>query len=864
MAKKNRKKGKAAQKNTPLSNRDNRAKKAEREDSIEADTVMKSASTVSSLDWSSKSKHLIALGFLLLLGLVYFSPVIFQGQSIVGGDTVRWRSMAQSMIEHRDETGEEPLWAENMFGGMPGYMINYPVKVPQLDSLIRIVSPYIWPLAQFFVLVFGMYLLVFYLTKNQWASLFSSLAMGLTSYLPILLIAGHNSKYTTIAYAPWLILAFAHVLEKPNLLSALMLAAAGALNLRAGHPQISYNVVFILGVWWIGHMVSGFRKGDSAKGLKITLFLGVGAVLSLLMIAHPYMAQFEYKNFTTRSTSGGASGLAWDYAMAWSHTWGELGTLLVANLFGGGGGTYWGTKIFTEGPHYVGGIALALGIYALIRANGYRTIAIGIGTGFTLLFATGKFTESINRLFFDFFPFFSSFRVPENWLASSVIGITVLAGIGLGRLFSDIKSEQFDLKKFGIAFGIPLGLSLLLLVAGSSFMSFEKEGEMQMVAQQIARQNQVTPDNPQVIDAANRYVDQSVDDREELMSKDAQRTFIFLLIATLLLYFSTRQKVPLNLAGIGLCLLLVFDLNGVGKRYLNKDRMSKTSVEKSVQKLPSDDFILSKVNELGGSGHFRSASFNRALVENARPAYFYESISGYHGAKLGIYQDYLEKIVADPQTGMPNRKGLDLMGVRYYTANGILPGSRLAYQDQQGANLVYEMEDPMPRAYFVAMTETVSDKEEHINRLMSESLDIRRTAVTYKEIDGVESPIDSSSVASVELEEYGPNRIRWSVDTDKDRLFVASEVYYPAGWTAEVDGQSSEIFQVNHLLRGVKIPAGSKEVSMSFAPPSHSRSIWIAGITTLLTYLGIFILGVVPFLSSRKMRKDETEVLSGS
>jgi len=318
----------------------------------------------------------------------------------------------------------------------------------------------------------------------------------------------------------------------------------------------------------------------------------------------------------------------------------------------------------------------------------------------------------------------------------------------------------------------------------------------------------------------------------------------------------------LSLAGLGLCLLVILDLFGVGKRYLDDDRFTRTSVEKSVQKLPSDDFILSKVSEMGGSGHFRSASFNRPLRDNSRPAYFYESISGYHGAKLGLYEDYLSKMVFDPDTGIPTRRSLDLMGVRYFKANGNLPGSQLVFQDQQGGNFVFELDNPMPRAYFVGATETIADSDEHISRLISDAFDLRNSAIVYEEIDGVNSPMDSSSVSQVDLLEYGPRKIRWKVDTDKDRLMVASEIYYPAGWTATVDGQASEIHRVNHLLRGVKVPAGSSEVTMSFAPASHDNSIWIAGIATLLTYLGILILGLLPLLRERNaVVTDEQEAL---
>ncbi len=818
--------------------------------------------STSSFELSEKSKHIIAVVVLIAVGLSYFSPVIFQGKNLVGGDTVQWRAMAQSMIEHRDETGEEPLWATNMFGGMPGYMINYPLQVFQVDSLVRLVSPFMWPLAQFLVLVFGMYGLVYYLSRNQWASLFSALAIALTSYLPILLLAGHNSKYITIAYAPWLILAFVYHLKRPGVLSSLLVAAAAAINLRAGHPQITYNLAFILGIWWIVDSVSKVRSGESKQALRTSLYLIGGGVLALLLVAHPYMAQFEYKAFTMRGSNvgGGGSGLAWDYAMAWSHTWGELGTLLVANLYGGGMGTYWGTKIFTAGPHYIGGVAIALAIYSLVRNRSAASIALGISTFVTLVFSTGRYTEFVNHLFFDYFPFFSSFRVPENWLASTAIAIAILAGLGLARLVDDVNTTSFDLKKASLSFGIPLLVSALLMLMGTSFLDFERPTELENISRQIAQQNQVALDNPQVRPAAQRYLDQSVAERSELMTKDATRTVMFVLVAFGLLFLFVRRKIPVSLFGLGLCLLVLLDLYGVGKRHLTSASFTNSNVEKSVAKRGYDQFILDRVAESGGPGHFRVASFAAPPTENSRPAYFYESVSGYHGAKLKNYQVYLDEL-AFTDHGLPSQRGMELNGVKYFVANGSLPGSRLVHSDQASGLGVYELTRVLSRAYFVEDVEVITEEAAHLSRLKDPNLDLSKRALVFDQIDSISpATIDSNTVASVLLESYGPREIEWKVNTDQARLLVASEVYYPAGWTALVDNEPAQILRVNHMNRGVVVPAGSNSVRMEFSPVSNTRSLWISWISSFLVYLGIFIFGLLPLFRKKKSPVlDESE-----
>ena len=136
-------------------------------------------------------QHLLCIGALLLVTLAFWAPAQFGTKTLMGGDIVQWRGAAQAMLDYEDQTGKDALWAPNIFGGMPGYMVHYAQKVPQVDSLLREMRRIgLWPTAHFFALLLGVYLLLVYLVGDKLAGVGGALAYGLTTYIPIIMVAG--------------------------------------------------------------------------------------------------------------------------------------------------------------------------------------------------------------------------------------------------------------------------------------------------------------------------------------------------------------------------------------------------------------------------------------------------------------------------------------------------------------------------------------------------------------------------------------------------------------------------------------------------------------------------------------------------
>lgn len=814
-----------------------------------------------------RTQHAIGVGFLLLVALGFLFPVTFGGQALIGGDIVQWRGMAEAMFQYEAETGDRALWAPNAFGGMPGYLIHYPKVVPQLDTVIGLLRQAgWWPGAHLFVLFLGTYLLVFYLTRDVLSSVLGAVAYGLTTYVPVILLAGHNTKFVAMAFAPWLVLAFAFALRRPpgadwvrSLLGALLFGIALAVNLRAEHVQITYYVTFALLVAWIVEGVGAVREGEARPFLVSTAVLALGGVLGVLMVAHPYLPLAEYKAFTIRA-AGEGGGLRWDYAMQWSQGWAELSTLLVPGAFGGEGATYWGPKPFTAGPHYLGPAVVLLAGLALYGVRRRLVTGLGVAVFLMVLFSLGEHFAVLNRLMFDVFPLFDAFRVPETWLAAVALLVAVLAGGGVyyvSRREPTPEAIERKTRAVYVGLGVVGGLVLLVLLAGVTVAPFERSGELDAVTSAVAEQSGVPASDPRVRQAAVQYLSGVRAERREMLVGDALRALVVLALAGGLLVLQRRRRIAPWLCQVGLVLLVAGDLWQVGARYFNAEHpgiRGSGQIERAIPQFPVDPFILAQVEVAGGPGHFRVLPLALNPFNDGRTPFFYESVGGYHGAKLALFQDYIDHLLVLPD-GRLNPTALDLMATRFVISSAPLPGMDLAFRDERTGLLVLERPDVSPRAWLVEDVRVEPDREATLAALRDPTFPLYRTALLAEPLPEPLPEVRAAPTAPVvprggqadtlmaepgqrvSLVRFTPREIVWEVSTDRPRLLVASEVYYPAGWTATVAGEPTPILRANHLLRAVAVPEGRHIVMMRFTPETDRRSIGIATVATGVVYL---------------------------
>lgn len=794
---------------------------------------------------SEVKQHLIALAVLFLVPFILFAATTIGGKEFQRHDITQWRAGAESVIEYRETFGEDPLWVENMYMGMPAYVVSVVKSVPHLDELYRVFYS-IYPAFPYWIMLSGMYFLLILMGFRPLTAVVGSLLYSLTTYFPVIIGAGHTSKFAALAFAPWVLAGYWKLTHSKNKLAGLLLfSVAMALEVRAGHPQITYYFMYLIGFLWISDSWKLIKEKELKQFGIITALLFIGGIIGILGHARSFLTLQEYSQFSIRGGSAldGSSGLSTSYAFAWSQGIKESLTLLVPEFFGGASPTYFGPKSITSGPHYLGAITLPFLLMALFKQRG-RTMLVFFGTGtLALIFSWGENFALINELAFDIIPFFDKFRAPETWLVLTAFCYSIVALYGLSWFFEFLKNKSATLKELYLPLGVTVLIFAFVLVQVKT-MDYTKPGEIENIANQIAQQNNVSPNNPQVRQRAISYVDQNfVPEREEGANKDLFRFGLFLVFSGAIIWFALKQKISVTIASIGLIILTAIDMISVGKRYVPERVIVNANVSPEryieTQKRDIDQYIMDNIYSDNGEYEYRVFPLMDGAFTNAVPSYFYPTIGGYTGAKLSI--------VADLQAnGGPLFKGnaglnLDLLGalnIKYITyQQGLsIPGLTPVFNGSSGT--VYRNEKLLPKAFFVDSLVTVSTPNEAFEFVEQPNVDYSSIAVV-ETTEALSTSSDSTSKA--EITEYTGAEMTLALNRSKPGFLVLSEIYYPAGWVATLNGNEIPIYKTNFVLRGLEIPAGEHTLKLEFKPKSYSIGVtlsWVSlGLQTLIALL---------------------------
>lgn len=796
----------------------------------------------------ANKQHLIALLFILVLPFMLFDDATLGGKQFMGHDTIQWRAGAESIIEYREaHDGEEPLWATNMFSGMPATTISVQSSVPHIDQLVRGLTKSIYPAAHFWILMAGCYLFFLLQGMRPLTSLLGAICISFTTYIPIILGAGHNSKFIAFVFIPWVLVGYWLVTRSDKkLLSFALFAIALTLEFRAGHPQVTYYFLYLLLFWWIYDTWQAYREGQIRSWVGTTGLLVLAGVLGFLGNAQQYWRLLEYSPYSIRGGSAlaeGSGGLNMEYAFSWSQGFGELLTLIIPGLFGGSSAeAYWGPKSVTSGPHYLGAVAFVLALLGLLRSrNRLKYLFFGVGT-LTLLFSLGYHFETFNQLLFEYVPYFDKFRTPEMWLIVTVFCYSVLGVYGLHSLIELAKSKSESLKPIIMPLGIALGIGLLFALGSNALLSFEKPGEYSQYAQQVAQQNNVSPENPQVRQAVTNFINTRLKpERKAIAKKDSIRYFIITLIVCGLIIAFYKRKLGLGFFLLGLCIVASYDYLTVGDRYTNEETMVDEQIdpEQVIQQRsrPIDQFLQNHVPS-GEGWPYRVFPLGDNPFNNAVPSYFYPTIGGYSGAKLSYYQDLIDVLQRHLQKGQLHFPILNMLNVKYISIGQQLSFDNLKQVYSGDDGYVYENTTVLPKAFFVDSIRSVSSARAAIEAMQpAQAFNPAHTAI----VEGTpEVDLQQDTSASVEVTHYDARSIELRSERDTEGYLVLSEIYYPEGWELAIDGEPVEFYKTNYVLRGFPVPAGEHTISMEFNPISYELGSKIAWASNLLQW-GVFL-----------------------
>lgn len=798
-----------------------------------------------------KKQHILALSILFVLPVILFYATVIGGQQFMGHDTIQWRASAESIFEHRAEHDEDALWSTHMFGGMPAYTVYVFKSVPHLDNMVFDQLRVIWPAVPFWVLLGGAYFFFILQGFSPLKAALGAIFISFTTYIPIIIGAGHNIKFIAYSFIPWMFCGYWLMTRTENRWWGFFLfAVASTLHFRAGHPQVTYYFVYLFAALFIYDGWKYYKDENLRKWGRITALISGSVILALLGTAEQYWRLLEYSPHSIRGGSAIADiaatdGLSIEYAFSWSQGILETLTLIIPNLYGGDSSmAYWGEKSVTSGPHYFGAVAFLLFLIGIFRSS-RRIKYLFLGTGILTMTFSWGYHFPLNELWFNIIPGYDKFRTPEMWLIVTVFTFSIIAVFGLEAIFELAKKGKAGFKELYVPMGIVVGAGIILLLGSGAILSFESDRERDFVVQQLAIQSDLSPDNRQVQQRADQIIEnQFKPERRELARNDTLRYLLLAGVALLMISFYLQAKIGAGFLLLSLVLLASADMLMAGSRYISEQSMVDRQLELTQvienQQSPVDSYIAENIYDPEGYP-YRALPLDDNPFNNAIPNYFYPSIGGYSGAKLSLIQDVIDEGLFTGPQGI-NMAMMDMLNVKYLSAQRPIPLPGFEEVHSQNNYYVYENQNVIPKAWFVDNVELASSPREAFDMIMPESgFDPRENAVveSFSEIETAADPD-----ASVEVISYNANSMEFALSRTEPGFLVLSEIYYSPGWTAILNGEEIPIHKTNYLLRGVEIPAGEHTLNLDFNPASHvwgSRVSWAANLAQWLIGAGLLV-----------------------
>jgi hypothetical protein len=776
--------------------------------------------------------HLVAIAAFFVVTVLFFKPYFFDNKVITQGDIQQAEGSSKTIADYRKQTGEEALWADGMFSGMPAYMISVQWSNGPVNILKRIVSVGIsHPVTNIFCAFIGYYILLLAFGVRPYLAIGGAVAFGLSSYMILGLSAGHNGRIGAIAFMP-LVIAGVHLAFSGRRILGFGVTAAGlALHLRENHVQITYYLAIVVVAYVIIQLVIFLRNKQAIDFFKTAAMLAVAGALAAGTYFGQFWALTEYSKYSIRGKSDlvkpgaqtGQSGLGKDYAFAYRYGILEPMTLLIPEFYGGSsmnvlaadqksatyqalvrasnneqaqqlanmGRGYWGPQDFTGGPYYAGAIIIFLFVLGMLFAPRRYVVWLVPLSILSLMLSWGDSFSSFNYFVFDYVPGYNKFRSVNFALVIILLAMPLLGLIGLERLLT-LGITKETRKKLIIAAGATGGLCLLIMLF-AGLASFQQAGEEQFPLW---------------------FLDALREDRKGLLRADAFRSLAFIAIIFALLLFKLPQRVSM----VGFCavlsLMITFDIAFVDKRYFTEANFQRKTSNPFQGPTEADQEIL------------KDKSYYRVyyLPQNplgsfteARTSYFHHSIGGYHGAKIRRYQDLYDScFLKQTLAFVDDIRGGNLDWRKYGSINML--NIKYIMYGPAADNIIPNPAASGP-AWFVRDVQKVKSANDELSSVCA--VNTLETAV-IDESQFTVPAFNYDSTATIQLVKQDPRHLTYQTESGTNGLAVFSEIYYPAGWNATIDGNPVDIMRADYVLRALPIPAGKHTVAFSFDPKAYT------------------------------------------
>lgn len=808
------------------------------------------------------------------LSVAYFYPDASQGNVLRQHDTQQGIAIGQEAKAYAEATGEQSWWTNSLFGGMPTFQISPTYESNALFGWINTVMGLGLPSPAnlLAMMMLGFFILLIVMKVRTGLALIGAIAYGFSTYFIILIGAGHIWKFVTLAYIPPTIAGIVLAYRGRYLAGGALAAVAAMMQIASNHVQMTYYFLAVVIGFVVAYFVIEMKRGrlrswaTATGALAVAAVLAVGANAPSLYNTQAYSretmrgAHSELTQTTAEGSENATDGLDRDYITQYSYQPSETFTLLIPNVKGGAtmkpekGGfkaltladmpdagkqgleqeqmayleylsQYFGDPEGTNGPVYVGAIVFALFLLGCVVVKGPIKWTLVVLTVLSILLAWGRHLMMVTDLAIDLLPMYSKFRTVESILVVAEFTMPLLGILGLERVLTSKDGWKEYRKPVLWTLGITMGICLIGAVMPSVFGDVLSERDRDtdaLIAEQLTRMG-ATPDViAQAFSLTSPTIYNAVESlRLGLVSSDAWRSLIFVALAGALLVLYMKGKLNQTMAVAGVGLLVVIDLFSVNKRYLDHESFvpKRLTVGAPIAKTPADEQILKDTTM-----NYRVMDMPRFY--SADPSYYHKAVGGYHAAKLTRYQDIIDRHLENFMSGKEGDGDwnvVNMLNTRYIV-------------DMEGQPL--RNPEAMGNAWLVDKVAYVDGPDAEMAGL--DKIEPSKVAVADKRWAGVLGQSREKSAGDTIYEtSYAPNRLTYNVRSAKGGVAVFSEVFFPWGWEATIDGKPAEIGRVNYILRAMNVPAGEHRIEMRFDPPSIKATVKVAKVSVVLIYLSV-------------------------
>ena len=803
-----------------------------------------------------------------IISFAYFLVPVTQGKILFQHDASAGVGSAQELTEYQNRTGETTRWTNSIFGGMPTYQMS--PSYQSTDGLSQVMNAYhlwlpdnVWFL---FAYLLGFYILLRAFDFRQTLAALGSIMWAFSSYFLIIIAAGHLWKVMALAYLPPMIAGIVLAYRGRYLSGFIVTALFTAFEIKANHVQMTYYYLFIILFMVIAYLVKAVREKQLAGFMKSTGVVAAAAVIGIAINLSSLYHTWQYQKESMRGKSElvkkdaanqTSSGLDRDYITQWSYGIDETLTLLVPNAKGGATvplsknatamakadpqiqsmipqlydaiPQYFGTQPGTSGPVYVGAFVLFLFILGLFIVRGSMKWALLAATVLSVLLAWGHNFMGFTNFFLDYIPMYAKFRTVASILVIAEFTIPLLAALALKKIVDEPEVLTKQMKFVYTSLALTAGVALLIALFPGMMEPFVSDQERQMITSIQGMDG----------NTANMILANIAAMREAMVSADAWRSVIVILIGFALLFLYKMKRLRADYMVICMAVLCLVDMWQVDKRYLNDEMFVPKSERDMPHQATSTDLAIMKDKSLD----YRVLNLASNTFNENETSYFHKSIGGYHPAKLRRYQEMIDAYIApEMQAAMQaiaakNGNMQEVDGAKVFPVLNMLNTKYFILPLQGGATMPLQNIYAQGNGWFVDKINYVADANAEYSGVGK--IDVRHEAVADKKFEAALGQAKANdSTAIVKLDKYEPNNLQYTVNSKNGGVVVFSEIYYP-GWTATIDGQPAELGRVNYILRAVSVKPGKHTVVLDFHPTSISTTETIAYIAIVILLLAI-------------------------